>query len=80
MWNIFYDPLLCQLGNHNGGYILKRSPHHPVDIRERPDSKITNPIQTKTHKYLQVPEEVKIDNVAFIEDLALAGESTQGMQ
>ena len=80
MWNIFYDPLLTRLQSLNSGYSLSRNPHHTVDISSNTGDSLTDPTITKTHDYLPVPEDLKISNVAFMDDLALVSGETKDME
>jgi hypothetical protein len=80
LWNILYNPLLSRLQTLNAGYHLTHSPHQSVDVTDKTADVFLDPGILKTHDYLAVPEHPKINNVAFMDDLALISGDTEAMK
>ena len=80
LWNIFYNPLLCKLSQSIHAYYIHRSPTFPVDILPANPDLIQEAQITKTHDFLPVPENLLINNVAFMDDLVLLTKRTEGLK
>lgn len=72
LWRIFYDPLLTRLNKSINGYMLER-PVLPNLIIANSNSKL---MATSTHDPLPKPSSIKVNNLAFMDDLALIAEKT----
>jgi hypothetical protein len=72
LWRIFYDPLLTRLNKNINGYMIER-PVLPNLIIANSNTKL---MAISTHDPLPKPSSIKVNNLAFMDDLALIAEKT----